>query len=82
MMMAWVDLGLWWRGDEVALRGAGVTSEGRMRSKKSGELEAERRGVGKQADDGGGDDERGKERDHRGVGRGLREVEAVVLDRR
>ena len=43
-----------------------------------GKLKAQWSVIGKQADDGGGDDERGKQRNHRRVGSGLGKVEAVV----
>ena len=65
------------RRDEVALKqGADVWGEDAI--EKNGELVTERRSVRNHADHGGGDNERREERDDRGVGGGLREVETIV----
>ena len=65
------------RIDEVALKvGADIGREDAIEEGR--ELEAEWSGVGQEANNGRGDDERGKERDHGGVGGRLRKVEAVV----
>jgi hypothetical protein len=65
------------RVDEVALQ---QRTDVRRKDaiKERGELKAQWSVIGKQADDGGGDDERGKQRHHGRVGSGLGKVETVV----
>ena len=65
------------RVDEVALKQRADVG-GKDAVEEVGELEAEWGGIGQEADDCGGDDERGEERHHGGVGGGLGEVETVV----
>jgi len=65
------------RVDEVALQER-ADIRGQNAIEEQRELEAEWGGVGEAADDRGGDDERGEEGHHRGVGSGLGEVETVV----
>ncbi len=63
--------------DEVALQErADVGGEDAV--EEQGELEAERGGDGQKPDDGGQNDECGKERDHRRVRGRLGEVEEIV----
>ena len=69
-----------WRVDEVTLQ-QWTDVGGKNAVEESGELKAQRSVIREETDNCRGDDERGKERHHGGVGSGLSQVETVVAPR-